>query len=240
MGKKSRDGIIMMRFFILLLAICNLVACNSGKQIYAPVADVSTIERIPKNGVYHAASKDTVYSVAWRYGLDYRYLAKRNDIHSSDHLAKGQVIHLRGQPQLGSVKPVQRPQPELEKHEFDKTVSVWRWPAHGSIVGTFSSSNKGINIAGKMDNPIYATAAGEVVYSGSGLRGYGNLIIIKHNSQFLSAYAHSNTVLVKQGDWVRSGQKIADMGNTDSRRVMLHFEIRRSGQPVNPLNYLIK
>ena len=229
----------MMRLIVLLFAICSLVACSSGKQIYAPVADVSTIERIPKNGVYHAAPKDTLYSVAWRYGLDYRYLAKRNDIHSPDHLAKGQVIHLRGQPQPGAVKPAQPVQVvQSEKHEFDKTVKAWRWPAHGPVIGTFSSANKGLNISGKLDDPIYATASGEVVYSGSGLRGYGNLIIIKHNGQFLSAYAHSATVLVKQGDWVKSGQKIADMGSTGARRVMLHFEIRRGGQPVNPLSYL--
>ncbi len=98
--------------------------------------------------------------------------------------------------------------------------------------------NKGINIGGRLGAPIYAAAAGQVVYSNHGLRGYGNLIIIKHNSSFLTAYAHNSVVLVKEGDWVQGGQRIAEMGSTGAVRTMLHFEIRRNGKPVNPLSYL--
>lgn len=116
----------------------------------------------------------------------------------------------------------------------------WAWPATGKLIGTFqeNSSLKGIDIAGKMGQPVFASAPGKVVYSGSGLRGYGKLIIIKHNKTFLSAYAHNNVILVKQGQNVVKGQKIAEMGNSDTDQVKLHFEIRRMGKPVDPLRHL--
>ena len=111
----------------------------------------------------------------------------------------------------------------------------WVWPSKGKVVDSFSTLNKGINIAGSSGEPIVATAAGKVVYSGEGLRGYGNLIIIKHNRIYLSAYAHNKRVNVKEGDWVRQGQKIAEMGSSGANRVMLHFEIRKAGKPINPM-----
>ena len=116
----------------------------------------------------------------------------------------------------------------------------WVWPAKGKIVAGFSetSSLKGIDIAGTAGQPVAASAAGKVVYSGTGLRGYGKLIIIKHNGTYLSAYAHNREILVKEGQQVTKGQKIAEMGNTDAEQVMLHFEIRRQGKPVDPLKYL--
>ena len=114
----------------------------------------------------------------------------------------------------------------------------WTWPASGGKITGYGSGNKGINIAGKPGQPIKATADGKVVYSGSGLSGYGKLIILKHNEQFLSAYAHNQRVRVKEGQIVRGGQHIADMGQTGTNRVMLHFEIRKAGKPVNPERYL--
>ena len=116
----------------------------------------------------------------------------------------------------------------------------WIWPAKGKIVNGFSeaTSLKGIDIAGSAGQPITASAAGKVVYAGSGLRGYGKLIIIKHNDIYLSAYAHNRDILVKEGQQVGKGQKIAEMGNTDADQVKLHFEIRRQGKPVDPLRYL--
>ena len=101
-----------------------------------------------------------------------------------------------------------------------------------------SDNRKGIDIAGKLGQPVMASANGKVVYSGSGLRGYGKLIIIKHNNTFLSAYAHNNKILVKEGQRVSRGQKIAEMGRTDARQVELHFEVRRYGKPVDPAKYL--
>jgi lipoprotein NlpD len=114
----------------------------------------------------------------------------------------------------------------------------WIWPAGGQVIGTFSGANKGIEIVGKAGDPVIATGNGKVVYSGTGLRGYGKLVIIKHNANFLSAYAHNRNILVKEGESVNQGQRIAEMGDTDADRVKLHFEVRRQGEPVDPLKYL--
>lgn len=116
----------------------------------------------------------------------------------------------------------------------------WIWPVQGKVIASFNENNKGIDIAGKSGQPVYAANSGKVVYSGTGLRGYGKLIIIKHDKTFLSAYAHNRHLLVKEGDDVKKGQKIAEMGNTDADQVKLHFEIRRFGKPVDPITYLGK
>jgi lipoprotein NlpD len=122
----------------------------------------------------------------------------------------------------------------------EEPVLGWSLPATGKLIGRFSESDrrKGIDIAGKLGQPIMASASGKVVYSGSGLRGYGKLIIIKHNNTFLSAYAHNDKILVKEGQSVTRGQKIALMGKTDAKQVELHFEVRRFGKPVDPAKYL--
>jgi lipoprotein NlpD len=113
------------------------------------------------------------------------------------------------------------------------------WPATGPVLAGFDDpKNKGIDLGGKAGDPVLASADGRVVYAGSGLRGYGNLIIIKHNNVFLTAYAHNQTLLVKEDQAVKRGQKIAEMGNTDADQVKLHFEIRRQGKPIDPARYL--
>ncbi|KAB8305226.1 murein hydrolase activator NlpD [Erwinia endophytica] len=120
-------------------------------------------------------------------------------------------------------------------------VGSWRWPTNGKIIDNFSASeggNKGIDIAGSRGQPVIATASGRVVYAGNALRGYGNLIIIKHNDDYLSAYAHNDTMLVREQQEVNAGQKIATMGSTGTSSVRLHFEIRYKGKSVNPLRYL--
>ena len=117
----------------------------------------------------------------------------------------------------------------------------WAWPAPGNpqvLAGFDEARNKGLDIGGKAGDPVFAAADGRVVYAGSALRGYGNLVILKHNGTFLSAYAHNQTLLVKEDQVVKRGQKIAEMGNTDAERVQLHFEIRRDGKPVDPARYL--
>lgn len=115
----------------------------------------------------------------------------------------------------------------------------WMWPASGKLIAGFSeASNKGLDISGNTGDPVLAASAGKVVYAGSGLRGYGNLVIVKHNDTFLSAYAHNSEVLVKEGQSVKKGQKIATMGNSDTDRTKLHFEIRKQGKPVDPSKYL--
>jgi lipoprotein NlpD len=118
-------------------------------------------------------------------------------------------------------------------------VPDWLWPAEGVLAGRFGAAGgKGIDIVGTRNAPVKAVAAGKVVYSGSGLRGYGRLLIVKHAGEFLSAYAHNETILVKEGDAVTAGQHIALMGDSDADRVKLHFEIRRYGKPLDPLDYL--
>ncbi|HET9114430.1 MAG TPA: peptidoglycan DD-metalloendopeptidase family protein [Burkholderiales bacterium] len=116
----------------------------------------------------------------------------------------------------------------------------WVWPAKGPLLARFGNADadKGINIGGQRDQPVYAAAAGKIVYSGSGLHGYGKLLIIKHNAIYLTAYAHNDQLLVKEGQTVSRGQKIAEMGDSDADRVELHFEVRKMGKPVDPLIYL--
>lgn len=132
------------------------------------------------------------------------------------------------------VRPVPPPPPSAGADDIK-----FRWPASGSVITSFDETkSKGIAIAGKVGEPVLAAADGKVVYAGTGLRGYGNLVIIEHNSTFLTAYAHNQKLLVKEDEMVKRGQKIAEMGSTDADRVKLHFEIRRSGKPVDPLRYL--
>ena len=117
----------------------------------------------------------------------------------------------------------------------------WAWPASGTLIGRFASNgslNKGIDIAGQLGQPVLAASGGTVVYAGSGLRGYGELVIIKHNETYVSAYGHNRRLLVREGQQVKVGQSIAEMGSTGTDRVKLHFEIRRQGKPVDPLQYL--
>lgn len=117
--------------------------------------------------------------------------------------------------------------------------TAWLWPAGGQVIETFDeATNKGVDIAGKPGDPVIASAGGKVVYSGSGLRGYGKLVIIKHDANYLTAYAHNQNLLVKEGDSVTKGQKIAELGSSDADRPKVHFEIRKQGRPVDPLKYL--
>ena len=137
-----------------------------------------------------------------------------------------------------------RKAPDAAKAEPGDSVNAasnddWRWPANGKLLGGFGQGGgKGIDIAGERNAPILAVAPGKVVYSGDGLRGYGKMLIVKHSDEFLTAYAHNQTLLVKEGDWIKGGQKIAEMGDTDSDRVKLHFEVRQYGKPLDPLKYL--
>jgi len=134
------------------------------------------------------------------------------------------------------LKPVK---PPPKKTHVYKTVKHWQRPAKGKIIQQFSlpQGHKGINIAGHRGDPVRAAAAGKVVYAGDGLRGYGHLVIIKHNAEFLSAYADNQRLLVKEGSWVKAGQLIAKMGDGATKHALLHFEIRKKGKPVNPTRY---
>ena len=123
--------------------------------------------------------------------------------------------------------------------DADDDEVAWIWPASGTVIVQFDEQrSKGLSIAGKAGDPVLAAADGRVVYAGSGLRGYGNLVIVKHNNTYLTAYAHNQTLLVKEDQAVKRGQKIAEMGSTDAEVVALHFEIRRQGKPVDPAKLL--
>ncbi len=144
---------------------------------------------------------------------------------------------------VAKVAPEAKPEAQGEAKPGDTAFGnedvSWIWPASGKLIGTFSEGgNKGIDINGKAGDPVLAAGAGKVVYSGSGLRGYGKLVIVKHNNTYLTAYAHNQNLLVKEGQSVTKGQRIAEMGNTDADQVKLHFEIRRQGKPIDPLKQL--
>ena len=142
---------------------------------------------------------------------------------------------------VAAPRPAAPSLPDTSAKQGDEADAVaWSWPTQGKVVASFNENGgpKGVQIAGELGQPVLASAAGRVVYTGSGLRGYGNLVIIKHNNTYLSAYAHNRQILVKQGDNVTRGQRIAEMGNSDASQVMLHFEIRREGKPVDPIKFL--
>jgi lipoprotein NlpD len=140
----------------------------------------------------------------------------------------------RPEPRVEPARPPERPPGDADAEAVD-----WIWPANGKVLAAFSDpSNKGVDIAGRKGEPVQASAGGRVVYIGEGLRGYGKLVIIKHNELYLSAYAHNDAILVKEGQTVVRGQKIAEIGSTGTDQTKLHFEIRRQGKPVDPLKFL--
>ncbi len=132
------------------------------------------------------------------------------------------------------VPPPVQPVPAAEEEKLS-----WMWPSEGKVIATFDEGkNKGVDIAGKSGQAVVAAGAGKVMYAGSGIRGYGNLVIVKHNNSLLSAYAHNRTIVVKEGQSVSKGEKIAEMGDSDTDAVKLHFEIRQQGKPVDPSKFL--
>jgi lipoprotein NlpD len=215
---------------------------------------------------YIVRPKETLYSIAWRYSLDYRELARWNNISSPYIIQPGQKIWLseaRGRRSTAANSPASsettvltrtqnnnvplKPKRTEElrttvaKQKTEAPPSAWQWPTAGRVIKQFQgskSASQGITIEGKLQQSILATASGKVVYSGNGLIGYGNLLIVKHNDTYLSAYAHNQTLLVSEGENVNSGQKIAEMGRVNGGQAQLHFEIRKDGEPVDPLRYL--
>ena len=153
---------------------------------------------------------------------------------AGDEDASGRQI---GNGSDGAASRVEATKPDA--FDDDTLISGWYWPTRGDVIRRFGKSGKkGIDLSGTKDQPIFAAADGRVVYSGSGLIGYGKLVVLKHNKRFLSAYAHNSSILVSEGETVRAGQRIALMGSSGSNETKLHFEIRRDGEPVDPLQYL--
>jgi lipoprotein NlpD len=219
-------------------------------------------ENAGKPGYYTVQRGDTLTRIGLDNGQGWRDLARWNNLTNPDLIEVGQV--LRVAPPGGAVETagvVVRPiaptsnsspvvtsaksepnsvsQPNNPNANANDEGLGFIWPANGSLIAGFDEvKNKGLDIAGKAGDTVMAAADGQVVYAGAGLRGYGNLIILKHNSTFLTAYAHNQALLVKEDQKVRKGQKIAEMGKSDSDRVKLHFEVRRQGKPVDPAQLL--
>jgi lipoprotein NlpD len=212
--------------------------------------------------VYHQVRPDdTLYSISWHYNQDYHQIAQWNGIEPPYVIHEGEWLRVappRGKAavrtlpiasEINKTAPkkiapsVNSPETKRsEKSDIVSRVDVeWIWPTKGRVVEKFNANspgNQGIDISASIGAPVYAASAGKVVYSGNGLRGYGNLIIIKHNDKYLSAYGHNQQNLVKEGLQVKQGEMIARVGNTEAERVQLHFQIRIDGKPVDPLRYL--
>ena len=292
---------ILKAYFIFILCLL-LIACGSGQSLREKVKNWDPYKYTVQRG-------DTLYSIAWRYDLDFKLLAHWNKIASPYTIFPGQRLKMKGpviEPEnktylFGSAKtpplvksaplpapdyskPQNIPQPppvhssskyskssppikttrpykKLNKSVVTKSKTAstakanrvtspvvlkrgkvsWSWPVKGKVFKTFAANNtdrKGIDIIGKKDEKIRAASDGVVVYSGAGLLSYGNLIIIKHNDRYLSAYAHNKKLLVKEGQAVKRGQTVAIIGKKLNVTNLLHFEIRKDGKPVNPLVYL--
>ena len=216
-----------------LLACLILGACSSALQ-WTPETHV-------------VRSGETVYSIAFQYGIDQRDLIRWNRLDGNGLIFAGQRLRLTAPASSASSS-----EPRQSASAPDRSASsaqatarpvTWRWPTEGKVIAGFGATAKtqsGLHIAGKRNQSIQAAASGEVVYAGSGLPGYGQLLIIKHSSVYLSAYGHNQRLLVAEGDRVQGGQVIARMGEGPGQRPILHFEIRRQGKPVNPLGYLQK
>lgn len=262
----------------------------------APAYDLSgkrTVKGVNRSH-HKVVSGETLFAIAWRYGVDYKDLARINSIGKNYLIYPGQSLVLLAQPKnilahkssstassrsqantssravtsktSSSERSVSRvstpkqskavvsvPRPEKKSSQKNAVATSkysseklrWQWPTKGRVITNYSSGNtknKGIDLLGKKGDSVFAAATGTVVYAGSGLRAYGKLIIIKHNDTYLSAYAHNDRIRVKEGQKVKAGQHIADIGSSGSRTesVKLHFEIRRNGQPINPLIILPK
>lgn len=243
-----------------LVLVCLLVVACAGEP-RAPVENRHGEKRMPARPERHMVVKgETLYSIAWRYGIDYRTLAGINGVAAPYTIYPGQELRLSGPPRLASTRPSKsppgrKPSPDPAPAAVTKDSSAtvkssavqepsgrvgsWVWPAQGKVVRKFSGTvHKGIDIDGAAGDDVVATAAGKVVYAGSGIVGYGKLLIIKHNATFLSAYGHNRDLLVREGDTVAPGQHIAEKGSSATNSVKLHFEIRREGKPVDPLKLL--
>jgi lipoprotein NlpD len=214
--------------FIFFLFVAQLAGCSSGGG--------PRIGDIPE---YHTVrAGETLYSIARSYGLDYRQLAQLNELGDGSMIRVGQRLLL---PQSGEVRAAGAAAPEPARAATIVPAPPWLWPTSGRLYLRFGQSPKtasGIRIAGKVGQTIHAAASGEIVYAGSGLASYGQLLIIKHNESWLSAYGFNSVLLVREGDKVAAGQNVAEMGQDLAGVAVLHFEIRRAGQPVDPLIYL--
>lgn len=241
------------RLFFTALVI-SLVAC-AGNSAHAPVVERrAPVTYVPTS--HTVVRGETIYSIAWRYGLDHKALAAKNRIMPPYLIQPGQKLSLRSSgvdskagakrkhTQTTYTAGATGDRKKAKKSASNKAVpnkDNWYWPAKGRLLKGYSNSgkiHKGIDISGNIGDAVKSTQAGTVVYAGSRLAGYGKLVIVKHKGQYLSAYAHNSRILVSEGQAVKAGSKIAEIGRSGSTQTKLHFEIRLQGKPVNPLSLL--
>ena len=246
--------------YVLIIG-CLVGAHGCSTPAMVPIADLTT--EASNSSVRIVQTGETLYVLAWEAGIDYRVIARANGLKRPYQVVPGQRIRISNlaprtdsTPTLGKVKVSTIPKKSFtgtrltpDKSSNGSTTTPksskttqrkWLWPAQGKLLRQFTAreGSNGIEISGKEGALIRASASGKVVYAGSGLRGYGNLLILKHDHEFLSAYAHNQRLLVKENDTIAAGVAIAEMGRKHAGRPRLHFEIRKNGKPVDPLNYL--
>lgn len=247
-----------------LLAACTTPVQAPVVEMSQTQPGVETAATAPA-ATYVVRAGDTLYSIARAHSVTWQDIAMWNNITDPSQLRVGQTLRVSEggvaepmapatpgvvaqaepiapggvqQRPLDGVEPAQ--QPITPSPAVNNTSGIdWMWPASGKILAPFNQAlNKGVDIEGNEGDPVVAAADGVVVYAGSGLRGYGNLLIVRHNASYLSAYAHNRRLLVQEGENVRRGQQIAELGQSDAPSPRLHFEIRRGGTPEDPLQFL--
>lgn len=244
------------RHAVLTLGVLAVLAGCGSRGSRAPVTDMSATgqQQPAATGTYTVRAGDTLYKIAQANGTDVASLARLNNIGDPTQLRIGQVLRLDGGTPMPSqppavatappssptspATPVTPPPPATAARANDANLISWGWPATGKIIQGFNSNTKGIDIEGTPGDPVIAAADGNVMYAGNGVRGLGNLVLLGHSDGFITAYAHNQQLLVKTGDTVKKGARIALLGQTDTTSPRLHFEVRRRGTPVNPLSYL--
>lgn len=245
----------MRALLVLLLTGALLAACGGQATRWDPA---SRQPAAASGGVYVVQRGDTLYQIAFRHGLDWRELARWNGLGSGELIFPGQRLRLHPPPG-GSAQAARQPPPAGEQPRASAparqaqpprgsstprggaSAPSWRWPTQGELAYRFGDETalgQGLGIRGRAGQPVTAAASGRVVYTGSGLVGYGEVIIIKHNDMWLSAYGHTRGTVVREGEEVTAGQRLAAMGDGPGQRPLLHFEIRVDGEAVDPLPLL--
>ncbi|MFT5930162.1 MAG: lipoprotein NlpD [Oceanospirillaceae bacterium] len=259
------------------IGVVAFLLASCGASQYAPVQELgySNAQLIAGNSVqsaptsYQVRPGDTMFAIAWRFGWDYKKLAKANAIGSPYTIYVGQKIYFNDtsrntligataversvkKPDVSSKSTIRKTLPSTSKTTAKATVAKgykgpssikWSWPLRGKLIQGFSNKDRafqGIDVASTLGKPVKAASSGIIVYAGSGIQGYGKLVVVKHNGTFLSAYAYNSRILVAEGAKVNAGQVIAEVGKGPQLDPRLHFEIRKDGKPVNPLRYLPK
>lgn len=241
---KSNNQFRSLSFSACVAAALVLAGCTSSTR--APVSNLSS--SVPTASTYVVKPGDTLNKISRATGVSESTIARINKISNPNLLIVGQTLRLSDSQ---SPPPVARTNNTSSQatstpvntestttRASDAGLISWGWPAKGKIIQGFTPTTKGIDIAGNSGDPIEAAANGKVIFAGDGPRGLGNLVIVEHSDGFITAYAHNKTLLVKEGQVVKRGAKIAEMGQSDTTSVRLHFEVRRRGTPVDPLQYL--